>query len=102
MRNGRVEPSATTAVAVSPPWYAGLTRSHWRVLAASFLGWVFDGYEAYALVVVLPSALRTLLSPAQLASGAVWAGTAVGVTLLVGGSAASSAGHSATTSAASE
>lgn len=77
-----MEPSATTAVAASPPWYAGLTRSHWRVLTASFLGWVFDGYEAYALVVVLPSALRTLLSPAQLASAAVWAGTAVGVTLL--------------------
>ncbi len=75
----------TTAVAAeaSPqPWYAGLTRAHWRVLTASFLGWVFDGYEAYALVVALPFALRTLLSPAQLASSAVWAGTAVGVTLL--------------------
>jgi hypothetical protein len=41
--------SATSASTLSQPWHAGLTPSHWRVLAASFLGWVFDGYEAYAL-----------------------------------------------------
>ena len=24
-------------------WYEGLTGMHWRVLKASFLGWIFDG-----------------------------------------------------------
>jgi len=30
----------------SSPWYAGLTAKHWRVLWGSYLGWIFDGYEA--------------------------------------------------------
>jgi MFS family permease len=74
--------SATSASSLSQPWHAGLTPSHWRVLAASFLGWVFDGYEAYALVVALPSALRALLRPEQLRAAPVWAGVAISVTLL--------------------
>ena len=32
------------------PWYAGLTPRHWRILWGSYLGWIFDGYEAVALV----------------------------------------------------
>jgi MFS family permease len=63
-------------------WHTGLTRMHWRVLTASFLGWIFDGYETYALVAVLPAALRSLLSPEQLKTPAIWAGTAIGATLL--------------------
>ncbi|HEX3765318.1 MAG TPA: MFS transporter [Kofleriaceae bacterium] len=63
-------------------WHTGLTRTHWRVLTASFLGWIFDGYETYALVAVLPAALRSLLSPEQLKTPAIWAGTAIGLTLL--------------------
>jgi MFS family permease len=74
--------TATSVHALAPHWYAGLTPKHWRVLTASFLGWVFDGYEAYALVVALPFALRTLLTPEQLKSPAVYAGTAIGITLL--------------------
>ena len=64
------------------PWYHGLNHTHWRVLSASFLGWIFDGYESYALVVTIPFVLRSLLSPEQLRSTPVWAGTAIGVTLL--------------------
>src|SRR5487761_2187796 len=63
-------------------WRDGLTPQHWKVLTGSFLGWVFDGYEAYALVVVLPMALKMLLLPDQLASQAIYAGTAIGITLL--------------------
>jgi MFS family permease len=75
--------TATTAgPALQHRWYTGVTRKHWRVLTASFLGWVFDGYEAYALVVALPMALRSLLSPEQLRSGTVFGGIAIGVTLL--------------------
>jgi MFS family permease len=66
----------------SQPWHDGLTPRHWRVLVASFLGWTFDGYESYALIVVLPAALPALLTADQLQSSAVWAGVAIGVTLL--------------------
>jgi hypothetical protein len=31
-----------------------LTRKHWRVLWGSHLGWIFDGYEAFALILALP------------------------------------------------
>lgn len=70
----------TTGVAT--PWYAGLTPMHWRVLTSSFLGWVFDGFEALALVVVIGPMLHSLLAPEQLASFPVYAGTAIGITLL--------------------
>ena len=74
--------SVASAQSLSRPWHDGLTGKHWRVLIASFLGWVFDGYEAYALIVALPFALRALLPPAELKSAAVWAGIAIGITLL--------------------
>ncbi|MFZ3210634.1 MAG: MFS transporter [Terriglobales bacterium] len=75
--------AASAPAVVEQPWYTGLTRTHWRILAASFLGWIFDGYESYALIVVLPFALRTLLTPEQLKSGLpIWAGIAIGITLL--------------------
>ena len=66
-----------------PPWYSGLTRKHWRVLWGSYLGWIFDGYEAFALILALPPALNSLLTPEQVASsGAIYAGLAIGITLL--------------------
>ncbi len=63
-------------------WSTGLTAMHWRVLTGGFLGWVFDGYEAIALIMVLGPMLHALLAPAQLASFPVYAGTAIGITLL--------------------
>src|SRR6202166_1250890 len=63
-------------------WYEGLTAMHWRVLKASFLGWIFDGYEALALVVVLGPMLHSVLSPAQAASPTTYAGQVIGITLL--------------------
>jgi MFS family permease len=63
-------------------WYEGLTSMHWQVLKASFLGWIFDGYEALALVVVLGPMLHSVLTPAQAASPTVYAGLVIGITLL--------------------
>src|ERR1700688_3099608 len=63
-------------------WYEGLTAMHWRVLKASFLGWIFDGYEALALVVVLGPMLHSVLSPPQAASPTTYAGLVIGITLL--------------------
>ncbi|WP_052027102.1 MFS transporter [Rhodovulum sp. PH10] len=70
------------AASGSDPWYAGLTPRHWRILWGSYMGWIFDGFEAFALVVALPSALRTLLTPEQAQTPAFYAGTAIGITLL--------------------
>jgi len=33
------------AVRVSSPWYRTLNREQWRVLIASNLAWLFDGFE---------------------------------------------------------
>lgn len=63
-------------------WNARLTATHWRVLWATFLGWIFDGYETFALIVAIGPALHSLLKPEQLKSLPLWAGTAIGITLL--------------------
>src|SRR3954470_24189091 len=74
---------ASIAASVAPTsWRRGLTAQHWRVLWGSCLGWIFDGYEAFALIVALPSALHTLLRPDQRASAAIYGGIAIGITLL--------------------
>lgn len=74
-----------TSVSASTPitsWRNGLTAQHWRVLWGSYLGWIFDGYEAFALIVALPPALHTLLTPEQMLSAPIYAGLAIGITLL--------------------
>src|SRR5258707_15495315 len=53
-------------VAAAPqPWYRSLSRTQWNTLIASNLGWVFDGYETYALVISVGVALRQLLDSAS-------------------------------------
>lgn len=76
MKQGQV------AVPSGTRWYDGLTSMHRRVLVASFLGWIFDGYETLALIVVLAPMLHSVLTPAQAASPTIYAGLAIGITLL--------------------
>jgi MFS family permease len=66
----------------SAPWHAGLTRRHWRILWGSYLGWIFDGYEAVALVYALRPALASILTPEQAQAPAFYVGLAIGITLL--------------------
>ena len=33
------------AIVASVPWYRTLNREQWRVLVASNLAWLFDGFE---------------------------------------------------------
>jgi len=82
-------------------WCADLTPMHWRVLRASFLGWIFDGYEALVLVVVIAPMLHSVLSPTQAASTPVYAGLVIGITLLGWAWGASSAAFLRTMSDAS-
>lgn len=74
--------STGRAIPFHQPWYTGLNAMHWRILAASFMGWIFDGYESFALVVVIVPMLHSLLAPAQFASLPAWAGLCIGTTLL--------------------
>ena len=61
-------------------WRDGLTAAHWRVLICSFLGWIFDGFEAFALVQF--PLMRSVLTPQRLSTPALYAGTVIGITLL--------------------
>src|SRR5215467_6413931 len=50
------------------PWYRSLNREQWRVLIASNLGWLFDGFEVYALFLTVGFALKQLLDVGQAAA----------------------------------
>ena len=63
-------------------WNARLTPKHWKTLRGAFLGWIFDGYEALALVVVLSPLLNSLMTPDQATSKPFYAGLVIGITLL--------------------
>jgi MFS family permease len=63
-------------------WSASIDRSGWRALAASWMGWMFDGYEIYALVLVMGVAARELLPPDALPHVSVYMGGLLAVTLL--------------------
>ena len=64
------------------PWYRSLTRTQWNTLTASNLGWLFDGFETYALILTVGPALRTLLEKSQYAQIPAYAGTVIAITLL--------------------
>jgi MFS family permease len=64
------------------PWYRLLDRSQWNTLIASNLGWMFDGYETFAVVMAVGVALRQLLEPSQYSQIPVYAGTVIALTLL--------------------
>ena len=72
----------TATVAASEPWYRSLNATQWKTVFASNLGWMFDGYETFALILVVGVALHDLLLPAQFAQIPAFAGTVIGITLL--------------------
>jgi MFS family permease len=73
---------SNTAIASSQPWYSVLNRAQWITVIASNLGWLFDGYETYAVILTVGFALRQLLDPAQFAQIPVYAGAVIALTLL--------------------
>jgi MFS family permease len=72
----------TDIAASTLPWYKSLTRSQWRTLIAANLGWLFDGYETYALFLTVGPAMHSLLIPAQYPGIPAYIGTVVAITLL--------------------
>src|SRR3569833_2803947 len=71
-----------TALGATQPWYRSLNRDQWNVLIASNLGWLFDGYETFALIITVGVALRSMLDPSQYGQIPVYAGTVIALTLL--------------------
>lgn len=69
-------------IARSQPWRTSISETSWRALAASWLGWMFDGYEGFALVLVMTPAVQQLLSPERLPRASIYAGGLLAVTLL--------------------
>src|SRR5215813_4350214 len=74
--------SQAPATAVpSQAWYRTLERTQWNTLLASNLGWVFDGFEAYALILTVGIPLHQLLDPSQYAQIPAYAGAIFATTL---------------------
>ncbi|HEY3222385.1 MAG TPA: MFS transporter [Pseudolabrys sp.] len=73
---------STATMDSSQPWYRSLSANQWKTLLASNIGWMFDGYETYALILTVGVALHQLLLPAQYAQIPAYAGTIIGITLL--------------------
>ncbi|HXP30526.1 MAG TPA: MFS transporter [Stellaceae bacterium] len=67
--------------AAALPWYRSLERRQWNALLASNLGWLFDGYETYALILTVGVALHQLLEPSQFAQIPAYAGAVIAITL---------------------
>jgi MFS family permease len=63
------------------PWYRAIDARGWKTLAAANLGWLFDGYETYALILTVAVALHQFLAPAQYAQIPLYAGATIGITL---------------------
>jgi len=66
---------------VSSPWYRSLSREQWRVLFASNLGWLFDGFEIYALFLTVGFALHQLLEASQYSQIPRYAGYVLATTV---------------------
>ena len=73
----------STVTAAGPePWYRSLDANQWKTMFASNIGWMFDGYETFALILVVGVALHQLLEPSQFSHIPAFAGTVIGITLL--------------------
>src|SRR6516225_3078680 len=73
-----------SAIPLSLPWYRTLNRDQWRVLLASNLGWLFDGFEIYALFLTVGFALHQLLEASQYAETPRYAGYILATTVFGG------------------
>src|SRR5260370_25124039 len=71
---------SNTAIA-SLPWYRSLHREQWGVLIASNLGWLFDGFEIFALFLTVGFALRQLVDAAHYAEIPHYAGFVLATTV---------------------
>lgn len=64
------------------PWYRTLDRAQWKALLASNLGWTFDGFEIFALILTVGVALHQLLDPADYRLIPAYAGAVIAITVV--------------------
>ena len=64
------------------PWYRVLNRRQWNTLAVANLGWLFDGYETYALILTAGLTFQQLLPVKSHPAIPFYAGLTIAVTLL--------------------
>jgi len=64
------------------PWYRALNRRQWYTLFAANLGWLFDGYETYALILTVNLTFQQLLPAARQQAIPFYSGVTIAVTLL--------------------
>ena len=63
------------------PWYRTLSGAQWKALVASNLGWTFDGFEVYSLILVVGVALHQLLDPSEYKFIPFYAGAVIAITV---------------------
>jgi len=68
--------------AVTGAWYRLLTPTQWKMLLAANLGWLFDGFETYALILTAAPAMRSLLDSSHYAQIPAYVGVVIAITLL--------------------
>jgi MFS family permease len=68
--------------AVTGAWYRLLTPTQWKMLLAANLGWLFDGFETYALILTAAPAMRSLLDSSHFAQIPAYVGVVIAITLL--------------------
>jgi MFS family permease len=63
-------------------WYRQINSTQWKTLIAANLGWVFDGFEAFALILTAGFATRQLIDPSLLPQLPTYVGTVIATTLI--------------------
>src|SRR5258708_5326892 len=71
----------TSKYTVDSPWYRSLNRAQWKALVASNLGWTFDGFEVFALILTIGAALHQLLDPSEYKYIPFYAGAVIAITV---------------------
>src|ERR1700719_1580230 len=72
---------AGTVTIGSSPWYRSLNRTQWKALIASNLGWTFDGFKVFALILTIGASLHQLLDPSEYKYIPFYAGAVIAITV---------------------
>jgi MFS family permease len=72
---------SSTGTTGAAAWYRSLTWTQWKALIASNLGWTFDGFEVFALILTMGAALHQLLDPSQYKYIPAYAGAVIAITV---------------------
>jgi MFS family permease len=62
-------------------WYQSLNWTQWKALIASNLGWTFDGFEVFALILTVGAALHQLLDASQYRLIPFYTGVIIAITV---------------------